>query len=282
MAYHKPAPIVSGSVYRPIHVGKALSEVDIPGTIGDDTGDNISRKNPLYCEMTAAYWAWKNDRDSDYIGLCHYRRVFSMKRPKTRRNFIEKIKYYLAIYLMPFRHIGGWLTDWNAHYVDRENDFLRLAHEFSTDISRSIARGKYTVYALKPVKHSGVEFGILFKNIFGEVIMELVQEIIARKYPDYFPDFIASLHSNESYYGNMTIMRRDVFERYASMLFDVLQTHEKSLVDKELLIDPMREKVFARGEGFIAEFLTSMFIRHKLRTEKSSVKLLNAVLYSVL
>lgn len=48
------------------------------GYIPDNTGDNISAKNPNYCELTALYWVWKN-LDCEYIGLCHYRRYFGHK-----------------------------------------------------------------------------------------------------------------------------------------------------------------------------------------------------------
>ena len=65
-------------VYMPLQVGKALSDVDL-GVQGDDEGDNISTKNPNYCELTGLYWAWKNLKDADYIGLAHYRRYFDFK-----------------------------------------------------------------------------------------------------------------------------------------------------------------------------------------------------------
>ena len=59
---HKPDKWLSDDVYIPIHCGKAVSKVNL-GIQGDDTGDNISTKNPNYCELTAMYWAWKNLKD---------------------------------------------------------------------------------------------------------------------------------------------------------------------------------------------------------------------------
>lgn len=77
VACHKPAEVYSSDVYTPIHVGRAISKCtnQMRDMIGDDTGDNISALNPYYCELTAQYWAWKN-LDSEYVGLCHYRRYF--------------------------------------------------------------------------------------------------------------------------------------------------------------------------------------------------------------
>lgn len=73
---HKSADVYCSDVYMPIHVGKAVHpELDL-GVQTDDTGNNISRWNPMYCELTAQYWAWKNLHDIEYIGLCHYRRYF--------------------------------------------------------------------------------------------------------------------------------------------------------------------------------------------------------------
>ena len=79
VACHKADPnIRQDDIYMPIQVGKALHpELDL-GFQCDNTGDNISEKNGSYCELTALYWAWKNLKDVDYIGLCHYRRYFNM------------------------------------------------------------------------------------------------------------------------------------------------------------------------------------------------------------
>ena len=88
---HKPDKVYSDNVYIPIQVGKVLSHCDL-GFQGDDTGDNISEKNPIYCELTAQYWAWKNLKDVEYIGLCHYRRYFKTKY--TEDNVIPLLQKY--------------------------------------------------------------------------------------------------------------------------------------------------------------------------------------------
>ena len=66
----------SDPVYLSVHVG-AAGKKDI-GYTPDNTGENISTKNPNFCELTGLYWAWKN-LDADYLGLVHYRRYFTRK-----------------------------------------------------------------------------------------------------------------------------------------------------------------------------------------------------------
>lgn len=82
VATHKNYWMPQDEIYLPLHVGHAGKE-DI-GLQGDDTGDNISEKNPYYCELTGLYWAWKN-LDAEYIGLAHYRRHFSVKVKKDKK-----------------------------------------------------------------------------------------------------------------------------------------------------------------------------------------------------
>lgn len=95
LAYHKPDRLVKNDILVPIHVGRDIAfekskdgqistkdyEWLVKNCIGDNTGDNISRQNRYFCELTATYWVWKNyDKlgNPDYIGLMHYRTFFDL------------------------------------------------------------------------------------------------------------------------------------------------------------------------------------------------------------
>jgi len=69
---HKSFTPPPDPLYIPLHVGREGKE-DL-GYLGDNTGNNISHKNTNYCELTGMYWLWKNYHQTDYIGICHYRR----------------------------------------------------------------------------------------------------------------------------------------------------------------------------------------------------------------
>ena len=61
----------------------------------DNTGNNISYKNPYYGEYSFHYWFWKNMinkiDDNSWIGFCTYRRFWKNKINKKTNNFSEKI-----------------------------------------------------------------------------------------------------------------------------------------------------------------------------------------------
>ena len=93
VATHKQYNFPQNNIYIPIHVGKILSE-DNFGYLGDDSGDNISSKNRNFCELTALYWAWKNDyfKTYTYVGLVHYRRYFAGDLPFGKFNILSDIQ----------------------------------------------------------------------------------------------------------------------------------------------------------------------------------------------
>ncbi|MBR6459043.1 MAG: DUF4422 domain-containing protein [Actinomycetaceae bacterium] len=76
IAAHKPYWTPEDSLYLPVHVGAANSDTQL-NFQRDDEGENISASNPRYSELTALYWAWKNLKDEDALGLAHYRRHFA-------------------------------------------------------------------------------------------------------------------------------------------------------------------------------------------------------------
>lgn len=74
---HKAYDEPKDPVYRSLQVGRGSDNADksLP-YLGDDTGDNISKLNWLYGELTGLYWLYKNYKESDNVGICHYRRFY--------------------------------------------------------------------------------------------------------------------------------------------------------------------------------------------------------------
>lgn len=83
VTYHSyDFPVIRSDVFQPIMGGNQGAPLK-DGFIGDDTGDNISRLNKNYAELTAHYWILKNylpTAKEEYIGLCHYRRFLHFGR----------------------------------------------------------------------------------------------------------------------------------------------------------------------------------------------------------
>ena len=96
---HKKFKEPNNQIYLPLSVGNVYhNEL---GYCGDDTGNNISKKNKNYCELTGLYWIWKNDKKSDVVGISHYRRYFIkglFSRSKKRILDYKKISKYLKKY----------------------------------------------------------------------------------------------------------------------------------------------------------------------------------------
>lgn len=77
VAAHKAYRMPHNKIYQPIFVGADINGRTPNGFQPDNSGTNISKKNPNYNELTAVYWAWKNS-DADVKGLAHYRRYLSL------------------------------------------------------------------------------------------------------------------------------------------------------------------------------------------------------------
>ena len=137
---HKQDVMAKQEPYLPVHVGKALSKVEL-GIQPDNEGENISAKNRSYCELTGLYWAWKNLKHVDAVGLCHYRRYFDFHNqcdsvmPETpfRTEDFEKVDLSIPVDVIEDLHDGEAYVAKPRFYRHSLYDDYCIAH-ISDDI----------------------------------------------------------------------------------------------------------------------------------------------------
>lgn len=141
IATHKKYHMPKDSLYFPVRVGSSLNKEDF-GYQHDDIGDNISEKNPYFCELTALYWGWKN-LDVDYMGLVHYRRHFCLHRGKWKFASIlssEEAETLCSEYdvILPKRR--NYVIETLASHYKHTHDIEHL------ELTREIIRGNCPEY----------------------------------------------------------------------------------------------------------------------------------------
>ena len=228
--YHKEFPINQNEVVIPIHAGRALHhDYGLPllgKMIGDDTGENISLKNDRYSELTATYWVWKNSK-ADYVGITHYRRSF----------FVS--------------------PDGFARYLKYEHCFNYLCSVGMTPQNLHELMKKYDVIMPKTA-YLPFTFEEYYNMSHDPNDMKAAVEYIEQRYPEMRDTVYAVLNGNMFNSRNMFIMRKDLLDKYAEWLFDVLFHIEPQL--------SMHEGYQSRVAGFLGERLWSFWIRHQMRT----------------
>lgn len=208
VATHKKAHMPMDDMYLPVRVGNALAKDDF-GYTGDDTGDNISEKNPYFCELTALYWGWKNVK-ADYIGLAHYRRHFSCRGGRWKYSLIltkEEAESYLSkadVVLPKKRHY--FIESLASHYKHTHD----LEH---LELTREILRKQCPEYVEvfdKVMKHTSA-------HMFNMMIMK--RDLLDAYCSWLFPILFAL--GNEIDVKNMPAFDARLFGRVSELLLDV-------------------------------------------------------------
>lgn len=187
VATHKKYQMPKEKMYLPVHVGSKNKE-----SIGyqrDDEGDNISEKNPYYCELTGLYWAWKNLK-ADYLGLSHYRRYFAenTKIPAKEENRFKNVLTY------------------------------ETANKLLEDVDIILpTRRKYYIENI---------YNHYKKTMYIEPLDE-TRKIIEEKYPEYVNEFDKIHTRTSAHLFNMFIMKKEKLDEYLNWLFDILFELEK-------------------------------------------------------
>lgn len=165
VASHKPYVMPPHDMYLPVFVGRELNKRHmLVNWQKDNEGENISIKNPNYCELTALYWAWKN-LDADYIGLAHYRRHFkgnasydewsSVLDPVNARHILSKYpvilpkqrNYYIETTYTQYIHAHNKqdldityqiIENYYPHYLSAWNEVMnsKKGHRFNMFVMR--------------------------------------------------------------------------------------------------------------------------------------------------
>lgn len=241
----KKAKCIDNPLFTNIRCGayfdKSNSEL-----MGDDTGDNISSKRLSYCELTIHYWAWKNV-EADYYGFCHYRRYLSFSNRMYPENAVGVVE----------------CPQIDETAVER----FRLDE---TSMRNEIE--KYDIITNKsiPVKKSGNFLSVYDyckKTPYGYVMsdIDVLREIISEKYPEELTDFDDFFNGTENRWYNCYIMKKHIFKKYATWLFDILFEFERRIDVSQHTQEQLR--VF----GVMAERLWGVYLRKIQREGKYSV-----------
>ncbi len=84
--------------------------------------------------------------------------------------------------------------------------------------------------------------------------LDMTGQVIKEKYPDYYKLYLKLVNSNHTYFGNMCIMSKQLFDKYCKWLFDILFEVQKRInIDS---YDDYHKRVF----GFISEFLLYLWV----------------------
>lgn len=209
----------------PIQVGRALSGVLLPGVQGDDTGDNISGLNGGYCELTAHYWAWRNDPGDGMVGLMHYRRLFDLGGRVPARSH-------------PERHVAD--PDMGAYVAD-------VARHFA-------GAGPWDLVVPRPIRLRR-SLARQYDLCHRPEEMRALHQVVARHHPGFLPALDRALRANRLLLGNMFIMPRPVLDHYSPLLFDILARTCALLGDRD-----GQPGYQARYPGFLAERILTAYV----------------------
>ena len=142
IAAHKKYEMPNDKMYLPLHVG-AEGKNDL-GYQKDNEGENISLKNPYFCELTGLYWAWKN-LDAEYIGLAHYRRHFMSKKINKDDLFNSTLKLEEADKI--FDSVDIITPNKRKYYIENlYSHYEHTLHIEPLDITEKIIKEKYPEY----------------------------------------------------------------------------------------------------------------------------------------
>lgn len=240
---HQPDDVPQHPLLVPMQVGTTLGNSRFPGFLHDDTGDNISARNRSYCELTAQYWAWKNVM-ADYYGFFHYRRYLY---PDTTAKSPYRVEREATLPLL--ERLGY-------------SDFAKLieVHDLIAPKGEDMHIPAREHYASAPYHHR--------KDL------ELMEQIVRERCPEMTMAAEQYLSDTVCYFGNIYIMKREVFQDYCTWLFSLLTEFDYRA---DLQGYDAQER---RVDGYLGERLFGIYLTY-YREELKTLELPRVHFYGV-
>lgn len=240
--YYQPTNRIQiAEEYEAIWAGKNGAE-EQKGFTGDDTGDNISKKNKYYSELSGLYWVWKNTT-ADIVGSCHYRRYFTSQREP----LLYKLKrlLYFPAGLMKKRHgliYTGNIDFWQPRIL-RENDIKTLLDQYDAILPER-----------RKLRYSIREHYIRYHNCEE---LDLIENILEEMYPEYLSTYHDVFKQNRLFANNMFILHKATFNNLMEWLCSILFEFEKRCeLDS---FTGYQERIL----GFLSERLITIWVIHQ-------------------
>ncbi len=231
VATHKKYNMPQDDVYLPVHVG-AKGKESI-GYTSDDTGENISEKNPYYCELTGLYWAWKN-LECDVIGLSHYRRHFTLQAK-------HAIK------------AAGKTQEGKQACVLSGKEISQLMEIYDIIVP---SKRKYYIETL--YSH--------YSNTHYSEHLDMVRNIIETMSPQYLKAYDETMKQKSGYMFNMYIMKKALSDEYCNWLFPILFELEKKIGNPEL--STFQNRLYGR----VSELLFNVWLKQNQEEKNYRIK----------
>lgn len=231
--FHKPWEIYRNDIVIPIHAGRALGNPQeyplLKEMIGDDTGDNISPKNRKYSELTVLYWMWKNS-NADYVGLMHYRRYLNLSQ-----------------FMLP----SDCHDDLLCKYGLKKENVLRIMKDVD-------------IVAIEYTRSFSMYYD--FASYHFPENMEMVLDYLREHYPKEFIGAGQVLMSKQLYGCNMFLMKKEILDKYAAWLFEILFALEEKFVYTNWQSQfgrctPYRDQYNLRIPSFVGERLFAFWLK---------------------
>lgn len=225
MCCHKPYSVVPPATV-PVQGGACMHK-RISGCV-PDYGDNggISERNKEYCELTVQYYAWKNESAKAY-GFCHYRRFFCFDQTVRKKYLVRKR-------LSPReqeRYLG------NTALIGELTDKYDAIVPYPEDMGVSAME-----YYCTSIHHYRED-------------MELFLQILCERFPQLTLYADKYLAQNMQYFCNMFIMRKELFNEYCSMLFEVLDEFDR----KKKFHGSFQDD---RTDGYLGEYFLGIYMTY--------------------